>query len=237
VKGSISRLLGASAALTVLASLGVLVSLQPGRAQDNDNNDNNDNSETQSKIKIGFQAAPVPLNLTGKNRSLVGLGSYLVNAAGDCNGCHSAGPPTEYAAGGNPYFGQHPEMVNQTTYLGGGRSFMSLIPGSAEIISRNLTPDKTGRPEGGATFAEFVDAMRTGVDRDKWHLACTGAPNAHCIPPPFDGSLLQVMPWPVYSHMTDRDLRAIYEYLSAIPCLEGDPGNPAGSNTNGHRCK
>lgn len=25
------------------------------------------------------------------------------------------------------------------------------------------------------------------------------------------------MPWPVFQSMTDRDLRAIYEYLSAIP--------------------
>ncbi len=31
------------------------------------------------------------------------------------------------------------------------------------------------------------------------------------------GGLLQVMPWPVYGKMTDRDLIAIYEYLSAIP--------------------
>jgi hypothetical protein len=27
--------------------------------------------------------------------------------------------------------------------------------------------------------------------------------------------------------MTDDDLRAIYTYLSAIPCLEGGPGEPA----------
>jgi hypothetical protein len=45
------------------------------------------------------------------------------------------------------------------------------------------------------------------------------------------------MPWPTYSKMSDRDLRAIYEYLSAIPCLEGDPGNPAGSDTHGQRCQ
>jgi len=28
------------------------------------------------------------------------------------------------------------------------------------------------------------------------------------------------MPWPVYQSMTDRDLKAIYEYLSAIPHAE-----------------
>jgi hypothetical protein len=31
------------------------------------------------------------------------------------------------------------------------------------------------------------------------------------------------MPWPVYAKMTDDDLRAIYEYLSAIPHAEPAP--------------
>jgi hypothetical protein len=50
------------------------------------------------------------------------------------------------------------------------------------------------------------------------------------LPPPVpspDNDILQVMPWPVYSKMTDRDKRAIYEYLSAIPCIPGRPGIPA----------
>jgi cytochrome c553 len=34
------------------------------------------------------------------------------------------------------------------------------------------------------------------------------------------------MPWPVYQSLSDNDLRAIYEYLSAIPCVEGGPGSP-----------
>jgi len=34
------------------------------------------------------------------------------------------------------------------------------------------------------------------------------------------------MPWPAYQDMSENDLRAIYEYLSAIPCVEGDPGLP-----------
>src|ERR1700682_2411560 len=72
-----------------------------------------------SLIDEGFEIAPVHLNLAGKDRNLVGLGSYLVNAVGDCNGCHSAGPTTEYAPGGNPFFkGNPPAVVNQSTYLG-----------------------------------------------------------------------------------------------------------------------
>lgn len=45
--------------------------------------------------------ARVPLNLRHKNRELVRLGSYLVNVVGGCNDCHSAGPQTQFARGGN----------------------------------------------------------------------------------------------------------------------------------------
>ena len=41
-----------------------------------------DGESEQSLIQRGFEIAPVPLNLAGKNRDLVGLGSYLVNAVG-----------------------------------------------------------------------------------------------------------------------------------------------------------
>ena len=183
-----------------------------------------DNDSEESKIQRGFAIAPVPLNLARKNRALVGLGSYIVNAHADCNGCHSAGPETEYSLGGNPYlrfpeFFSGKKVVNPETYLGGGRDFGPIGP-VEHLYSRNLTPDRTGLPAGGRTFEEFVEIMRNGTDFDHVHPNCP-APN--CFPPPFNGDLLQVMPWPVYQDMTDRDLRAIYEYLSAIPCNPG-PG-------------
>jgi hypothetical protein len=34
------------------------------------------------------------------------------------------------------------------------------------------------------------------------------------LPDPND--ILQVMPWPIYRFMTDRDLNAVYEYLSHL---------------------
>ncbi len=74
-----------------------------------------DNGEG-SKIRIGFDIAPVPLDMDGKNPALVGLGSYIVNAQGDCAGCHS--DPT-YAPGGDPHLGQ-PEQISVETYLSGG---------------------------------------------------------------------------------------------------------------------
>jgi hypothetical protein len=198
--------------------------ISPGRGQDS-------GSDDESRIQQGLAIAPVKLNLEGKDRALVGLGSYIVNAQVDCNGCHTSAPlnnpALEWLPGGVPYFGQHPTVVNPQYYLGGGQHF-TLIPGFPDIISRNLTPDKTGRPEGGHTFDEFLTILRTGKDFDHLHPTCTGAPNGKCLPPPFDGDLLQIMPWPSFQNMTDHDIRAVYEYLSAIPCIEGptDPNDP-----------
>lgn len=186
-------------------------------------------AETQAKILKGFQTAPVSLNMTGRDATLVGLGSYIVNNVGECNGCHSNGPATEYLPGGNPAFGQKPK-TNPATYLGGGRDF-GAFPDPAgpfpHIVSRNLTPDKSGMPAGGMTLAVFTQLIRGGVDIDKLHPTCQGPPNGACLPAPFNGDLLQIMPWSAYGNMTDRDLQSIYEYLSAIPCLEGGLGEPA----------
>lgn len=230
------RTAGTVAAIVAIILAGMLISSPRVRANDDDDDrdrndsrvrahdDDDDRDRNDSRIEQGFDIAPVPLNLAGKNRTLVGLGSYLVNAVGDCNGCHNPGPgANEFAPGGNPFLGQ-PKKINPATYLGGGRDFGSLVAGSAHIISRNLTPDKTGRPEGGHTFAEFHQIMRTGVDLDHLHPTCpVGTINTNCVPPPFDGALLQVMPWFAHQGMTDHDLWAIYEYLSAIPCIEGPP--------------
>ena len=211
---------GIVTAFGAIVLAGMLSSSRRVRATDDDD------ESSESKIRQGFEIAPVPLNLDGKNRALVGLGSYIVNAHADCNGCHSAGPATEFAPGGNPYLlNQGPTKINPATYLGGGRDFGGYpMPTSPlHIISRNLTPDKTGLPEGGHTFEEFVEIIRTGTDMDHLHPTCTGAPNANCVPFPFDGSRLQIMPWPIYGNMTNHDLRAIYEYLSAVPCIAGPP--------------
>ncbi|MBV8842384.1 MAG: hypothetical protein JO307_06195 [Bryobacterales bacterium] len=182
--------------------------------------------ETQTKILKGLAIAPVPLNMTGKDPNFVGYGSYIVNASADCNGCHTANASVEYANGGNPYFSQHPAVVNPKAYLGGGNDFGAFPDPTGNfphIISRNITPDATGMPEG-HTYDQFVQIIRTGIDMDNVHPTCKGAPDGTCLPPPFDGSLLQIMPWPTFANMTDNDLQAIYAYLSAIPCLEGGPG-------------
>jgi hypothetical protein len=142
------------------------------------------------RIAKGFKIAPVRLDLQGKDRNMVGLGSYLVNAVGGCNDCHTN---PSYLPGHDPFRGQ-PKRVNFHNYLAGGQQF-------GPFVSRNLTPEN-GLPAG-HTFDEFLLILRTGVDMDHLH--------------PQFGSKLQVMPWPTYQGMTDSDIRAIYEYLSAIP--------------------
>jgi hypothetical protein len=204
--------IGGMLVCAALALAGTMTSSPRGRTDDQ-------GDEPDSRIRIGFAIAPVPLNLEGKNPALVGLGSYIVNTEG-CNDCHSAGPPTEYATGGNPYLAQ-PKVVNQATYLGGGRDFGNVFvpiagPNAPHIISRNLTPapnNKTGLPEGDHTFEDFLIIMRTGKDFDHLHPNCSMIVTTNCFSvnqpptPSVDGDLLQVMPWPNFKDLTDREIR------------------------------
>jgi len=147
-------------------------------------------AQGNSQIQRGSEITPVPLDFAGLNPALVRLGSYIVNAQGGCNDCHTAPP---YAVGGDPFLGQ-PEQINAARYLAGGTAF-------GPFVSRNLTPRANGRPAG-RTLEQFIEIMREGRD-----FRNDGTP------------LLQVMPWPVYGKMSDRELEAIYEYLSAIPSI------------------
>src|SRR5262245_53641225 len=111
-----------------------------------------------ARIARGYRIAPVRLNLNQKDAFLVGLGSYLVNATGGCNDCHTN---PSYAAGGNPFMGQ-PKQVNTANYLAGGMPF-------GPFVSRNLTPDTgTGLPAG-LTYAQFHETIRTGRDQKNVH--------------------------------------------------------------------
>ena len=178
-------------AIALVAGIGIVAS-----ATDRDGDEHN-----ESLISRGYAIVPpgVTLNLGGRNRALVGLGSYIVNTGG-CNDCHTH---PSYLPGNSPFAGQ-PELVNSAQYLTGGQQF-------GPFTSRNLTPDAKGRPAG-LSLDEFVNLMHTGIDPD-WNPS-SGRPQ-----------ILQVMPWPAFGKKTDHELRAIYEYLSSIPSLPDNP-NP-----------
>lgn len=141
-----------------------------------------------SNIQRGEALAPVPLDMTGLNPALVRQGSYIVNAQGGCNDCHTV---PSYAPGGDPFAGE-PEQINAACYMAGGAQF-------GPFTSRNITPRANGLPAN-RTLAQFKELMHEGTDF-------------------FGGGLLQVMPWPVYGKMSDRELEAIYEFLRAIPSI------------------
>jgi hypothetical protein len=168
-------------ALTVLAATGFVGAVVALPAQG------------ASEIKQGAAIAPVTLNMHGLNPALVREGSFIVNAQGGCNDCHTV---PSYAPGGDPFLGE-PEQINQRCYLAGGAQF-------GPFRSRNLTP-QDGLPAG-LTLSEFKDALRHGTDY-----------NNDATP------ILQVMPWPVYGKMSDKQLEAIYEFLRAIPPIAPRP--------------
>lgn len=156
---------------------------------------------------LGRKIAPVALNLQGRDPDLVYLGSYIVNAQGGCNDCHTC-PSYKgidpYKVGGRGLGPTNdPGPVNTANYLAGGTPFQS-----STIVSPNLTPI-SGLP-GGLTYDNFKTSMQDGISSHK------------------SDHILQVMPWPVFRKMTESDLRAIYEYLSAIPSAL--PGTCTGSH-------
>jgi hypothetical protein len=155
-----------------------------------------DKNGGNSRIQRGLKIAPVPLKFPKGKRGLVALGSYIVNAQAACADCHSC--PT-YAKGGNPFVGE-PTKLNAENYLAGGVPF-------GPFVSHNITPDSDGKPFG-LDFEEFKELMRTGHEADE------------------PGEILQVMPWPIYANMTTHDLRAVYEFLKAIPPAQ--PGTCTG---------
>ncbi|HVA80867.1 MAG TPA: hypothetical protein VNF29_08070 [Candidatus Binataceae bacterium] len=178
-----------------------------------------------STVKEGFLISPIPmseLNLKGKNHDLVGLGSYLVNGVADCSGCHSFPeflPDSSLPDNGDPFTGTPADQsisgplsahYNAAHYLAGGQCF-------GPFMARDITPDASGLPAG-LTLADFITVMRTGAD-----VECKNDPSDPicAVEPPTP--VLQVMPWATFHNMTDRDLSAIYTYLTAIP--SPDPCN------------
>jgi len=147
-----------------------------------------------STIQRGAAIAPVALDMKGLNPALVREGSFIVNAQGGCNDCHTV---PSYALGGDPFAGE-PMQINTDCYLAGGAAF-------GPFVSRNITPRENGLPAN-RTLEEFKQIFHEGKD-----FRNDATP------------ILQVMPWPVYGQMSDRQLEAIYEYLRAIPTINPRP--------------
>jgi mono/diheme cytochrome c family protein len=159
----------------------------------------------------------------------VARGKYLVTIAG-CNDCH-----TPWKVGPN---GPAPDM---TRMLSGHPETLSMppaptLPAGPWLVTAaatntawsgpwgvsftaNLTPD----PETGLgkwTLRNFVDTIRSGRHMGR---------GRQILPP---------MPIPMYKHMTDEDLEAVFTYLRTIPAVSNrvpEPLPPAAPSVAANR--
>jgi len=201
--------------MRIILAIALITALLPVAANAKPNAD----AISASEVTEGFRISPIPeAQLTFKRgkRASVGEGSYIVNSTGACSGCHSY-PEYLAAAPGDPFNGLPTAQTlktitsanyNTAHYLAGGQCF-------GPFMARNITPDSdTGLPAG-LSETDFITIMRTGAD-----LECTNDPTDPicAIEPPTP--VLQVMPWPAYHNATDRALKDVYAYLSALPHTE-----------------
>lgn len=127
-----------------------------------------------------------------KALSVLGVFKIVPAAVVDHAKAHPAAPP----AGPTASFGAH--LVNSCTGCHGAGLSGGRIPGTPDSIPvpTNITP----APDGLARYSEsqFMNAMRTGKRPDGTDM------NAF-------------MPWKVYQHMTDDELKALYAHLQSLP--------------------
>lgn len=170
-------------------------------------------------MKIPNPWLPLLLLLAGTAQAgdRIERGRYLVNTSG-CTDCHT--PMKMGARGPEPDLARalsgHPESFVITAPVAPppGPWMVSIAAtGTAYSgpwgvsFSANLTPDvETGL--GRWSENDFVKTIRTGR-----HLG-RGRP---VLPP---------MPTPVYNHMTDDDLKAVFAYLKSVPAIRNKVPEP-----------
>jgi hypothetical protein len=215
--------------------------------------------QTEERIAAGYSITQAPVDLHGKDPLQVGIGSYIVNGTGVCNHCHSVDqyhkaqyPQTTAAQTGNPYYlpppfgpysggilnGRATFLIDHTTFLAGGQDF-------GAVRSKNLTPSPNGNVAtptdstpyyagGGIDWITYWGVLHNGVDIDQLLTQCSSGTTgpAGCVDAPSNAYVLQVMPWPAIRLLTDSDLNAVWQYLSAVPCTTNlsNVNGPSGSN-------
>src|SRR5262249_3519451 len=109
----------------------------------------------------------------------------------DCSGCHTF---PQFLSGGDPFIGTIRMAITPERNV---RHYLVCRLLLDKKISGNLTPNlDTGLPSN-MTLQQFFTAMHSGRGTS------TGT--------------LRIMTCPTYHNMTDQDVSASYQYLSAIP--------------------
>ena len=129
---------------------------------------------------------------------LIPRGEYLVNEVLLCFDCHSERDWTKYSGPAVPPLGAGRPCMDANTKPVGVNFGTGGFPGL--LCIRNITPDvETGI--GGWTDAEIARAIREGVSKD-------------------GEALFPIMPWFMYTGMSDEDVAAVIAYLRAQPAVK-----------------
>jgi hypothetical protein len=141
------------------------------------------------------RSRPAPaLNIT-YTPELVARGGYLVNEVLLCFDCHSERDWSRYSGPAVPPLGAGRPCLDVNSKPVGINFGMGGFPG--RLCIRNITPDvETGI--GAWTDGEIARAIREGVSRD-------------------GDALFPIMPWFMYTEMSDEDVSAVIAYLRAQP--------------------
>ncbi|MDX1476343.1 MAG: c-type cytochrome [Saprospiraceae bacterium] len=179
--------------LTTLVTLCVLVSCQRNHDPD--------------LTVHGVDADGLPLDPAQVER-----GSYLVTVM-LCNDCHSPKmmegqsilPDPKRLLSGHPAGEVLPAIADSSIlqdYVLFSMGFTAAVGPWGTSYAANLTPDQTGL--GNWTYEHFETALRHG----KFKGMMSGR------------SLLPPMPWEMFQHLNDQDMRAIWSYLQSLPPVQ-----------------
>jgi hypothetical protein len=129
---------------------------------------------------------------------VVARGEYLVKHVLLCNDCHSERDWTLYSGPAKPPLGAGRPCMDRDTKPVGINFGMPGFPG--RLCIRNITPDvETGI--GAWTDGEIARAIREGVSRN-------------------GEALFPIMPWFMYTILSDEDTAAVIAYMRAQPPVE-----------------
>lgn len=141
------------------------------------------------------RARPAPELPVAYTPEQVARGDYLVNEVLLCFDCHSERDWTMYSGPARPPLGAGRPCLDRDSKPVGINFGSGGFPG--RLCIRNITPDpETGI--GAWTDGEIARAIREGVSRD-------------------GDALFPIMPWFMYTGMSDEDVAAVIAYLRAQP--------------------
>jgi len=153
-----------------------------------------------------FRAREDASELTLSNEEMIRRGQHLVTV-GACHDCHSPKIMTPEGPVPDPerLLSGHPENEKLPPIPSGSQDWILFNMGLTGFVgpwgvsyAANLTPDDTGT--GSWSFEQFKTAIRKGK-----YKGLEGSRN-----------LLPPMPWEMYRHFSDDELKAIFAYLQSI---------------------